>query len=49
MFAESSSEVDECVLDLIAVANLSDQEALDDFLNSTDDDLSAGSSLTSGN
>ncbi|XP_042279178.1 dysbindin-A-like isoform X2 [Thunnus maccoyii] len=39
---------DMCVLDQMTVANISDQEALDDFLNSTGDDISAGSSLTSG-
>ncbi|XP_068590698.1 dysbindin-A isoform X2 [Cebidichthys violaceus] len=37
------------VLDQMTVTNISDQEALDDFLNSTgDDDISTGSSLTSG-
>ncbi|TMS11014.1 hypothetical protein E3U43_020007 [Larimichthys crocea] len=40
--------VDMCVLDQITVTNISDQEALDDFLNSTSDDISTGSSLTSG-
>ncbi|XP_068180404.1 dysbindin-A-like [Antennarius striatus] len=45
---EPLSEADECVLDQITISNLSDQEALDDFLNSTDDDISTGSSLTSG-
>nr|XP_046255280.1 dysbindin-A-like [Scatophagus argus] len=42
------SEADVCVLDQMTVTNISDQEALDDFLNSTDDDISTGSSLTSG-
>lgn len=36
------------VLDQMTVTNISDQEALDDFLNSTVDDISTGSSLTSG-
>ncbi|XP_063735657.1 dysbindin-A-like [Eleginops maclovinus] len=36
------------VLDQMTVTNISDQEALDDFLNSTGDDISTGSSLTSG-
>ncbi|TNN53659.1 Dysbindin-A [Liparis tanakae] len=37
------------VLDQMTVTNISDQEALDDFLNSTGDDgMSTGSSLTSG-
>ncbi|KAM6936597.1 dysbindin-A-like isoform 1-T1 [Lycodopsis pacificus] len=37
------------VLDQMTVTNISDQEALDDFLNSTnDDDISTRSSLTSG-
>lgn len=36
------------VLDQVTVANMSDQEALDDFLNSAGDDISTGSSLTSG-
>lgn len=39
---------DLCVLDEMTVANVSDQEALDDFLDSTPRDISAGSSLTSG-
>lgn len=39
---------DMCVLDEMTVTNLLDQEALDDFLNSTGDDVSTGSSLTSG-
>uniref|UniRef100_A0A3B3CNI0 Dystrobrevin binding protein 1a n=1 Tax=Oryzias melastigma TaxID=30732 RepID=A0A3B3CNI0_ORYME len=38
---------DACVLDQMTVTNVSDQEALDDFLNSTSD-TSAGTSLTSG-
>lgn len=42
------SESDAFVLDQITVTNVSDQEALDDFLNSTDDDFSSGS-LTPGN
>ncbi|XP_068615660.1 dysbindin-A [Brachionichthys hirsutus] len=44
---ESSSEPDGCVLDQITISNRSDLEALDDFLNSPDDD-STGSSLTAG-
>nr|XP_020476322.1 dysbindin-A-like isoform X2 [Monopterus albus] len=40
---------DMCVLDQMTLAHISDQEALDDFLNSTGDDISNGSSLTSGN
>lgn len=36
-------------LDHMMVTNMSDQEALDDFLNSAAEDLSTGSSLTSGN
>ncbi|XP_051263303.1 dysbindin-A isoform X3 [Dicentrarchus labrax] len=40
---------DLCALDEMTVTNISDQEALDDFLNSTGDDISTGSSLTSGN
>ncbi|XP_040901304.1 dysbindin-A-like [Toxotes jaculatrix] len=39
---------DVCALDQMTVTNISDQEALDDFLNSTGDDISTGSSLTSG-
>ncbi|XP_070691506.1 dysbindin-A [Pempheris klunzingeri] len=39
---------DVCVLDQMTVTNISDQEALDDFLNSTGDDISTGSSVTSG-
>ncbi|XP_076593214.1 dysbindin-A-like [Chaetodon auriga] len=39
---------DLCVLDQMTVTNISDQEALDDFLNSTGDDISTGSSLTAG-
>lgn len=40
---------DVSVLDQMTVTNISDQEALDDFLNSsTGDDISTGSSLTSG-
>lgn len=41
--------VDVYALDQMTVTNLSDQEALDDFLNSMSDDFSTGSSLTSGN
>ncbi|XP_077432524.1 dysbindin-A-like [Vanacampus margaritifer] len=41
------TEADVVVLDHMTVTNLSDQEALDDFLNSGDD-FSSGSSLTSG-
>ncbi|XP_022606890.1 dysbindin-A-like [Seriola dumerili] len=39
---------DVSVLDQMTVTNISDEEALDDFLNSTGDDISHGSSLTSG-
>ncbi|KAM9353328.1 dysbindin-A-like [Symphorus nematophorus] len=39
---------DVCALDQMMVTNILDQEALDDFLNSTGDDISTGSSLTSG-
>ncbi|XP_071324407.1 dysbindin-A [Trachinotus anak] len=39
---------DVCVLDEMTVTNVSDEEALDDFLNSSGDDMSHGSSLTSG-
>ncbi|XP_047453577.1 dysbindin-A-like [Mugil cephalus] len=39
---------DTSVLDQVAVTNISDQEALDDFLNSTGDDISTESSLTAG-
>lgn len=46
---EEPTESDAYVLDQMTVMNLSDQEALDDFLNSTDDDIIAGSSLISGN
>ncbi|XP_041798965.1 dysbindin-A-like [Chelmon rostratus] len=42
------TEADVCVLDEMTVTNISDQEAFDDFLNSTSDDISTGSSLTSG-
>uniref|UniRef100_A0A1A7Z6K4 Dysbindin-A-like n=1 Tax=Iconisemion striatum TaxID=60296 RepID=A0A1A7Z6K4_9TELE len=45
---KGSTEADGCILDEIMVANLSDQEALDDFLSSTVEDVSCGSSLTSG-
>lgn len=38
---------DVCVLDQMKVANISDEEALDEFLNSTGDAISHGSSLTS--
>lgn len=41
------TEFDVHVLDQITVANISDQEALDDFLNSTDDETTE-SSLQSG-
>lgn len=47
MFADPAG-ADACVLDQMTVTNVSDQEALDDFLNSTSD-TSAGTSLTSGN
>lgn len=43
------TEADVDDLDQMTITNISDQEALDDFLNSTgDDDISTGSSLTSG-
>ncbi|KAM9805487.1 dysbindin-A [Syngnathus typhle] len=41
------TEADVVVLDQMTVTNLSDQEALDNFLNSSDE-FSSGSSLTSG-
>lgn len=41
------TEFDVHVLDQITIANISDQEALDDFLNSTDDETT-GSSPQSG-
>ncbi|KAM4633445.1 dysbindin-A-like [Polymixia lowei] len=37
-----------CALDQMTVTDISDQEALDDFLNSMGDDVSTASSLTSG-
>ncbi|KAM9425003.1 dysbindin-A-like isoform 1-T1 [Pholidichthys leucotaenia] len=40
-------DVDVRLLDQMTVTNLSDQEALDDFLNSTSEDVSTESSLTS--
>ncbi|XP_028282055.1 dysbindin-A-like isoform X2 [Parambassis ranga] len=40
--------LDVSVLDQMTITNTSDQEALDDFLNSTGDDISPGSSITSG-
>ncbi|XP_074540550.1 dysbindin-A-like [Halichoeres trimaculatus] len=43
-----SSGADVSVLDHMTVTNTSDQEALDEFLNSTNEDISTGSSLTSG-
>ncbi|XP_047217695.1 dysbindin-A-like isoform X2 [Girardinichthys multiradiatus] len=43
-----SAGVDVAILDQMTLINLSDQEALDDFLNSTGEDTSSGSSLTSG-
>lgn len=43
-----STGADVSVLDHMTVTNLSDQEALDDFLNSFSDDISTRSSLTSG-
>ncbi|KAM4580580.1 dysbindin-A-like isoform 1-T1 [Odontesthes bonariensis] len=43
-----SAGPDVSILDQMTVANISDQEAFDDFLNSTVDDISTGSSLTSG-
>ncbi|XP_017294374.1 dysbindin-A [Kryptolebias marmoratus] len=39
---------DVSLLDEMTVANLTDQEALDDFLNSVSEEISAGSSPTSG-
>ncbi|XP_034029828.1 dysbindin-A-like isoform X1 [Thalassophryne amazonica] len=42
------SGADVCVLDQMTLTNVLDQEALDDFLNSSSDDVSTGSSLTSG-
>ncbi|XP_008304705.1 dysbindin-A-like [Stegastes partitus] len=42
------ARADLCVLDEMSVTNMLDQEALDDFLNSTGEDISTGSSLTSG-
>ncbi|KAM9797912.1 dysbindin-A-like [Neosynchiropus ocellatus] len=45
---EMASEADVSALDQMTITNLSDQEALDDFLNSSADDMSTGSSLTSG-
>lgn len=47
MLAESAG-VDVAVLDQMTFINVSDLEALDDFLNSTGEDSSCGSSLTSG-
>uniref|UniRef100_A0A665WMH6 Dystrobrevin binding protein 1 n=1 Tax=Echeneis naucrates TaxID=173247 RepID=A0A665WMH6_ECHNA len=44
-----STGADVYVLDQMTVTNISDEEALDDFLNSTGDDISVESSLTSGN
>ncbi|KAM9722792.1 dysbindin-A-like [Menidia menidia] len=43
-----SAGPDVALLDQMTITNISDQEALDDFLNSTGDDVSTGSSLTSG-
>ncbi|KAM4735129.1 dysbindin-A-like [Anableps anableps] len=43
-----SAGVDMTVLDQMTLITLSDQEALDDFLNSTGEDSSSGSPLTSG-
>ncbi|XP_058504759.1 dysbindin-A-like isoform X2 [Solea solea] len=43
-----SAGADVSVLDHMTLTNVSDQEALDDFLNSCSDDISTGSSLTSG-
>ncbi|XP_077455216.1 dysbindin-A-like isoform X3 [Stigmatopora argus] len=43
---KEATDTDGVVLDQVTITNLSDQEALDDFLNSTDD-LTSGSSLTS--
>ncbi|XP_077577286.1 dysbindin-A-like isoform X1 [Stigmatopora nigra] len=44
---KEATDTDGVVLDQVTVTNPSDQEALDDFLNSTDD-LTSGSTLTSG-
>lgn len=41
--------LDVSVLDQMTINNSSDQEAFDDFLNSIGDDISPGSSMTSGN
>uniref|UniRef100_A0A3Q2DJC4 Dystrobrevin binding protein 1a n=1 Tax=Cyprinodon variegatus TaxID=28743 RepID=A0A3Q2DJC4_CYPVA len=46
--SRASVGVDTAALDQMAIVNLSDQEALDDFLNSSGEDSSSGSSLTSG-
>lgn len=46
--ASAPTGAEACLLDHMTVTNLSDQEALDDFLNSTGDDISTVSSLTSG-
>lgn len=49
LHSRESTGADVCALDQMTVTNISDQEALDDFLNSSDEDLStASSSLTSG-
>ncbi|PWA26305.1 hypothetical protein CCH79_00018803, partial [Gambusia affinis] len=45
---KESAGVDVAVLDQMTFINVSDLEALDDFLNSTGEDSSCGSSLTSG-
>ncbi|XP_063341828.1 dysbindin-A isoform X3 [Pelmatolapia mariae] len=39
---------DVCSLDQVTLTNISDQEALDDFLNSSGDEVNTESSLTSG-
>lgn len=46
---EDPKGADVSALDQMTVTNIIDLEALDDFLNSTGDDISTGSSLTSGN
>ena len=48
VFSESAG-ADVCSLDQVTISNTSDQEALDDFLNSGGYDVSTASSLTSGN
>lgn len=47
MFAEPA-ESDITLLDQMTVTDTSDQEALDDFLNSADVDVGAGPAVQSG-